>query len=200
MGFYWSELRAVAKSLLPLPEGPLHDRVKSRKLEADVGPLDAIIDYTLVWCMRSVGGEREVLLGKKKRGLGVGKWNGFGGKFEVGETALECATRELEEECGLKARCLSWRAQLLFTFRDSGKLMRVHVFEVTSFDGDIVETDEMRPQWFNVTDLPLDDMWADDKIWIPKFLAGDTFQAWFDYHAGGETVNSVADYAIIPVV
>ena len=36
----------------------------------------------------------------KKRGFGEGKWNGFGGKVEVGETIVEAAAREVKEECG----------------------------------------------------------------------------------------------------
>ena len=36
----------------------------------------------------------------KKRGFGEGKWNGFGGKVEEGETILQAALRELKEECG----------------------------------------------------------------------------------------------------
>ena len=35
----------------------------------------------------------EVLLGLKKRGFGVGKWNGFGGKVEPGETISQGAKR-----------------------------------------------------------------------------------------------------------
>ncbi len=34
-----------------------------------------------------------VLLGLKKRGFGVGRWNGFGGKVEVGESIEEGAIR-----------------------------------------------------------------------------------------------------------
>ena len=34
-----------------------------------------------------------VLLGMKKRGFGAGKWNGFGGKLEPGETIEEAAKR-----------------------------------------------------------------------------------------------------------
>ncbi len=45
----------------------------------------------------------KVLLGRKKRGMGFGKWNGFGGKIEDGETMRECAVRELYEECGISA-------------------------------------------------------------------------------------------------
>ena len=34
-----------------------------------------------------------VLLGMKKRGFGQGRWNGFGGKVEKGETILQGAVR-----------------------------------------------------------------------------------------------------------
>lgn len=34
-----------------------------------------------------------LLLGMKKRGFGVGRWNGFGGKVQPGETILEAAER-----------------------------------------------------------------------------------------------------------
>ncbi len=34
-----------------------------------------------------------VLLGLKKRGFGVGKWNGFGGKVEPGESIIDGAVR-----------------------------------------------------------------------------------------------------------
>ena len=34
-----------------------------------------------------------LLLGMKKRGFGAGKWNGFGGKVDLGETILQGAVR-----------------------------------------------------------------------------------------------------------
>jgi ADP-ribose pyrophosphatase YjhB (NUDIX family) len=40
----------------------------------------------------------QILLGMKKRGFGVGKWNGPGGKLEAGESVIQGALRELEEE------------------------------------------------------------------------------------------------------
>jgi 8-oxo-dGTP diphosphatase/2-hydroxy-dATP diphosphatase len=33
----------------------------------------------------------QVLLGMKKRGFGEGKWNGFGGKLDLGETIEQAA-------------------------------------------------------------------------------------------------------------
>lgn len=35
----------------------------------------------------------KVLLGMKKRGFGAGKWNGFGGKVQPGETIEDAARR-----------------------------------------------------------------------------------------------------------
>lgn len=40
---------------------------------------------------------QRVLLGLKKRGIGEGFYNGFGGKCEAGETVRQCAHREV---CG----------------------------------------------------------------------------------------------------
>ena len=37
--------------------------------------------------------DARVLLGLKKRGFGVGRWNGFGGKVQSGETIEEGAAR-----------------------------------------------------------------------------------------------------------
>ena len=47
----------------------------------------------------------KILLGMKKRGHGVGKWNGFGGKVEKGETIEEAARRETKEEAGTGCQC-----------------------------------------------------------------------------------------------
>lgn len=35
--------------------------------------------------------DSELLLGMKKRGFGVGRWNGFGGKVEMGEDIVDAA-------------------------------------------------------------------------------------------------------------
>ncbi|MDO8590857.1 MAG: NUDIX domain-containing protein, partial [bacterium] len=44
----------------------------------------------------------EVLLAMKKRGFGVGKFNGVGGKVTAGESVLEAMIREAKEEIRVK--------------------------------------------------------------------------------------------------
>src|SRR5262245_31356677 len=91
--------------------------------------------------------EKEILLGMKKRGFGEGRWNGFGGKVEEGETIEEAAIREMREECGIESKTLKEIGVLDFTFDNEEKVLEVHIFKVTDFSGTPVETEEMKPQW-----------------------------------------------------
>jgi 8-oxo-dGTP diphosphatase / 2-hydroxy-dATP diphosphatase len=117
----------------------------------------------------------DVLLGYKKRGFGAGKWNGFGGKCEAGETMEECARRETREEANIDVETMRLEGVIHFTYDTKDKVMEVHVFCAQGVLGEVAESEEMRPEWFAVADVPqlLDKMWADDKYWLPQLLAGD---------------------------
>lgn len=135
-------------------------------------------DFSLVFCRRiCADGTKEVLLGMKKRGFGVGKWNGYGGKLEATETIEQCAVRELEEESGIVAKDMTRKGYIVFKIFDVNKLLRVHVFETWDFAGEAVETEEMRPLWYKDTDVPFDKMWGDDKYWLPTVLGGQSIVA-----------------------
>ena len=120
-----------------------------------------------------------VLLGMKKRGFGKGRWNGFGGKVQEGETIAEAAKRELKEEAGIVTEDLQERGILEFTFQNNPELLEVRVFYVSHFTGEPVETEEMRPQWFSAGEIPFEHMWPDDKLWLPLFLEGKRFKGTF---------------------
>ncbi len=121
----------------------------------------------------------EVLLGMKKRGFGAGRWNGFGGKIEKGETIEQGAKRELYEEVGIKNGQLSQVGILGFSFQSNKEILRVHVFKLLYFSDDPIETEEMRPQWFSFDEIPFSEMWSDDEYWFPLFLSGKLFKGEF---------------------
>jgi 8-oxo-dGTP diphosphatase/2-hydroxy-dATP diphosphatase len=123
--------------------------------------------------------DNKVLLGMKKRGFGEGRWNGFGGKVEEGETILEAAKRETLEESGLVVKDIEERGLIDFNFMDTGKLMEVHIFDVLSYEGEPVETEEMSPRWFNLEEIPFQSMWPDDPYWFPLFLKKQKFKGRF---------------------
>lgn len=112
-----------------------------------------------------------LLLGRKKRGFGADRWNGFGGKVEEGESVEEAAERELFEEISITPLDMRPRGVITFHFKD-GKQLEVHFFSVTQFTGEPTEGDEMEPRWFSTATIPYEQMWPDDRHWLPLFLAG----------------------------
>ncbi|MCC5847636.1 MAG: 8-oxo-dGTP diphosphatase [Verrucomicrobia bacterium] len=120
----------------------------------------------------------QILLIEKKRGLGQGKINGPGGRFEPGETALQCAIRETEEELCVTPTGLQNRGLLRFQFKD-GYSLEAHIFSATDCMGEAMETEEAVPRWTPIDHIPYDRMWADDILWLPHMLAGRNIQGDF---------------------
>jgi len=55
------------------------------------------------------------------------------------------------------------------------------VFLARHFTGEPIETIEATPQWYDFDAVPYDEMWEDDRHWLPQVLAGRRFIAWFDF-------------------
>ena len=121
----------------------------------------------------------KVLLGMKKRGFGVGRWNGFGGKVAPGETIEDAAKREMFEEAGIKLKNLDKVAIIQFEFKGNPEILETHIFKSNDFDGIPTESEEMKPQWFFIDEIPFKEMWPDDIYWIPLFLKGKKFKGKF---------------------
>jgi 8-oxo-dGTP pyrophosphatase MutT (NUDIX family) len=128
--------------------------------------------------------KNRILLGMKKRGWGVGCWNGFGGKVEEGEGIEEAMVRELKEECGIDALKFNKFGILRFYHKGDPREHEVHLFGVHEYSGEPVETEEMRPQWFSHNELPFDQMWEDDQYWLPNFIAGKCQIGHFWFNGG----------------
>ena len=68
---------------------------------------------------------------------------------------------------------------------------KVHVYEAASWSGSPEETEEMKPRWFDITQMP-SEMWADDSYWFPLFTSGVSFKGQFTY-ADDDTI---VDYTL----
>lgn len=151
-----------------------------------------MIDVTLCLLVRG-DPPTEILLGFKKAGFGAGKYNGFGGKVEVGETIESAAIREVREEVGLvvSEENLQPVGHLTFLFPANPTWNRVtHVFLVSAWEGRPAESAEMRPAWFAVDSIPFEQMWQDDVHWIPRVLAGERIQGCVMFGDDNETVTA----------
>jgi 8-oxo-dGTP diphosphatase len=122
----------------------------------------------------------QVLLIRKKRGLGAGKVNAPGGKVEPGETPLEAAIRETIEEVGVRPVGVRETGVLRFSFADGYRLL-CHVFVAVDCEGEAHETPEALPFWVSTRGIPYDEMWADDRHWLPLLLANVTFRGHFEF-------------------
>jgi 8-oxo-dGTP pyrophosphatase MutT (NUDIX family) len=155
--------------------------------------LEAMRQTTLCLLMQGKPPE-QVLLGFKKEGFGQGKYTGFGGKLEPGETLARAAIRELEEETGVRVReeDLEPMGRLEFHFPAKPAWSQaVYVFAAWRWWGRVRESREMRPAWFPVLQLPFEQMWQDGAHWLPRILAGESIQARFIFHSDNETIREL---------
>ncbi len=137
--------------------------------------------YTLVFVIR----DDRILLGMKKRGFGAGRWNGFGGKVETGESTQDAARRETKEECGIEITAMELAGIHEFRFTAwPDEVLEAHVFRAIDYEREPIETEEMRPEWFPIEAIPYDTMWPDDRYWFPVFLAGKKFRTKFLFGEG----------------
>ncbi len=119
----------------------------------------------------------KVLLTYKKKGHGKNLWNGIGGKIEKGEDIRKSVIREAEEEAGIKVKSCEFMGKI--NFDDDTGLWEVYVFASRDFEGEPEETDECIPKWFETDKVPYDNMWPDDKYWLPLLFQNRKFIAFF---------------------
>ncbi len=135
---------------------------------------DPVVRATLMFVIK----DGRILLIHKKRGFGKGKINGPGGKLEAGETPLECAVRETQEEVCITPTGVEYAGELHFQFTDNNSI-HGYVYTATGYEGIPTETEEADPIWCSIDNLPFEHMWEDDHIWFPHMLEGRRFSGRF---------------------
>ena len=83
----------------------------------------------------------------------AGEWEYPGGKFEDGEDGPTCLRRELFEELGIDAQIGNLITIAKHT-TDSGKVIELHAYEITSYTGEIKLRVHDDMHWVPVSDLP----------------------------------------------
>ncbi len=139
---------------------------------------------TLVFLIKKSQNEiTDICLAMKKRGFGINRWNGAGGKVdEKNETIEEAAKRETKEEINVSVKKLNKIAELSFYFHHNPAWNQmVHVYFAEKWDGEPKESEEMSPRWFSIHEIPFEEMWPDDIFWLPGVIKGNVLKAVFTF-------------------
>ncbi len=83
----------------------------------------------------------------------------------------------------------------LVRFSD-GLVLHCMIYLAHRFEGEPRETAEAVPLWFPVDALPYDEMWEDDRHWLPLLLAGKRFRGAVNVrgeHAVGQEIEVLED-------
>jgi 8-oxo-dGTP pyrophosphatase MutT (NUDIX family) len=140
-------------------------------------------NYTLIFLIKKEENKiTEICLAMKKRGLGVDKWNGAGGKPKEGESFEDCAIRETKEEIGVDIKDFYQVSEMYFKTNNSTDWNeQVKAYFCEKWIGEVTESEEMNPKWFNVSDIPYSMMWPEAVTWLPKALEGKIQECRFVY-------------------
>jgi hypothetical protein len=64
------------------------------------------------------------------------------------------------------------------------------IFIIKDYDGpEPIETEEMRPKWYSIKDIPFESMWPDDPYWLPDMLEGKTIEWSFLFNSEGQILK-----------
>lgn len=141
--------------------------------------------------------EGQVLLGLRKQtawDMGKHLVSGIGGKIGdmpglERETPDEALIREFQEEIGVTPTEYHEAGQVVFLFPSKPKWnQHVGIYLVEEWQGQPIETEAIRPAWYSVDHLPLDQMWHDARYYLPQLLEGRIIEATFTYGDDNKTV------------
>lgn len=130
----------------------------------------------------------KILLWMKKRKFGKWKWNGPGGKLDAWETIEECMIRETKEEFGIDIIPENMKKAWEFSWRNKANEEQNHyvnIFLITDFEWIPTESEEMLPKWFDLENMPTDEMWKEDILWLPRIFAWEYIEYEIIYGTDG---------------
>lgn len=136
---------------------------------------------------------------KKANDFHEGKWNGLGGKMELGETPEECVIREIEEEAGLKILEPHLRGILTFPAFAKEEDWYVFVYTADKFSGELIDSPEGRLEWIDDDKLLELNLWGGDRHFLKWIDEGRFFSGKFSYRDGELHEHNVVFHDVTPV-
>ena len=142
-------------------------------------------DYTQATLCFPIRGD-EVLLAYKQKKIGAGLLNGFGGRAETKDRDIyDTNFREVEEEIGIRLKTVRKIGKIAFHNPSKDERLRrmmVHIFKATEWEGEPVETEEMKKiNWYKINDIDYEKFLKADRKFMPDILNGKCLEGLIEY-------------------
>lgn len=131
-----------------------------------------------------------LLRNKKENDMHQGKYNGLGGKSELGEDPYSCVLREVKEEAGIAIKPM-YVANITFENFLPNMDWEVHLFRAKGYSGTLKECNEGDLVWVDKDKLLGLNLWDGDRIFLKYLFQDRFFFGKFKYDNG-----KVVDYNI----
>ena len=132
--------------------------------------------------------DNKIMLALKKKGFGMGKYNGLGGKLEPGETPEQAMLREAYEEGRIKPVDYTYMGENEYSEFINGEPVKLkfHLYLTENWIG---EPEEMKPYWFDIDKIPYENMFAGDIYWLPLVLDNKKIHGYFEFDENWNLIN-----------
>jgi 8-oxo-dGTP diphosphatase len=131
-----------------------------------------------VLCYLKKNGKTLMLYRNKKiNDVHQNKWNGLGGKIEIGESPEDALKREVWEESNLKILKARLKGLITFPYFKDDCHWYVYVFESDSFVGEIQESNEGELHWINDHEIEKLNLWEGDHLFLNWMKGEKIFSA-----------------------